>query len=321
MAYFARKLTGRCGDGFERGKGNVSHAVATDTLPCRDKALCGAAPGRLSNGWAQPDQVERVTCVRCSARLQGGGHHGRRAREQSTLTRDTLETAEGACVDAFDGSYCGAARSSRKVRWCWYGDEDGGQVWTAAHGDFYLEVNRTTGRCEIAEWDDESADIGRSLWEAHHPDESVDTLQRIVENALAALRGDDSVASSTPLDAMSSELLALLQRAGRLTIRDALRSAERHELHESAALIVLAGIAREPGYRVVRYYVDRSSATARLLDEAELRDVIEQRFVRGTGGCSRAASIEVVWATSVSAAIAGNNAAEATEREATEHIQ
>lgn len=292
MVYFARKLTGRCVDGFERGKGKVSHAVATDTLPCREKALCGAAPGRLSNGWAQPDQVERVTCVRCSARLQkAAASHG--------------------------------AMKSGTIRWCWYGTDDGGQVWTAASGTFYLEVNGTTGKCEIAEWDPESADIGRTLWEATQPTESVDGLQRIVEDALNTVRDTPSdqasdpvmstVASSAALNIMLGELLAILQSAGRLTLADALLSAARHKLHESASLIVLARVAADPSHHVTRYYVDRSGASARLLDEDELREVIEERFALEAGR-SRASAVEVVWATSFDAAVAANTTERAAER-------
>ncbi|HTU58923.1 MAG TPA: hypothetical protein VMF89_10830, partial [Polyangiales bacterium] len=103
MNYFARKLTGRCADGFERDKGKVLHAVTTDEVPSREKALCGAAPGRLSNGLARPDHAKGVTCVRCWARLQKGA------------------AANGAV-------------KPRGVRWCWYGADDGGQVWTAASG-------------------------------------------------------------------------------------------------------------------------------------------------------------------------------------------
>jgi len=286
MIYFARKLTGRCADGFECDKGKVSHAVATAAFPCREKALCGAAPGRLSNGWAQPDHAKGVTCARCSARLQRG------------------------------------AAAARDIRWWRYGPDDGGQVWTAASGAFYLEVNGTTGRCEIAEWDAESADIGRTLWEANHPTESLEGLQRLVEDALPAVRRDTSsdqeldpvmatVANSNALNAVLGELLTVLQSAGRLTLKDALLSAERHKLHESAALIVLSRIATDPSYRVARYYVDRSGVAARLLDEDELREVIEERFARGTGS-SRASFIEVVWATSVAAALAAEVTQELT---------
>lgn len=81
----------------------------------------------------------------------------------------------------------------KDIRWCWYGDEDGGQVWTAASGAFYLEVNGATGRCEIAEWDDDSADIGRTLWEQTQAEASVDVLQRFVESTLISLRVNATV--------------------------------------------------------------------------------------------------------------------------------
>jgi hypothetical protein len=231
-----------------------------------------------------------VTCARCSSRLQKGA---------------------AALGDM----------KSRRIRWCWYGTDDGGQVWTAASGTFYLEVNGTTGKCEIAEWDPES--VGRTLWEATHPTDSVDGLQRIVEDALNTVCRDtpsdqeldpvmSTVANSAALNVMLGELLAILQSAGRLTLADALLSAARHKLHESASLIVLARIATDPSHHVTRYYVDRSGAAARLLDEDELREVIEERFAREAGR-SRASTVEVVWATSVIAAIAGNTA-EASER-------
>ncbi|HTU61349.1 MAG TPA: hypothetical protein VMF89_23000, partial [Polyangiales bacterium] len=186
-----------------------------------------------------------------------------------------------------------------------------------------LEVNGSTGRCEIAEWDPESADIGRTLWEAIHPAESVDGLQRIAEDALTAVRREtrsdqeldpvmSTVANPGALNVMLGELLALLQSAGRLTLADALLSAARHKLHESASLIVLARIAADPSHHVTRYYVDRSGAAARLLDEAELREVIEERLARGTAR-SRATTVEVVWATSVDAAVAASSSGRAAE--------
>ena len=70
----------------------------------------------------------------------------------------------------------------------WHPYEDGDQVWTAENGSFYMEVDGSTGRCEIAEWEPESGEIGSTVWE--HVDTagaSVDVLKRHVERNLVAV--------------------------------------------------------------------------------------------------------------------------------------
>ncbi len=59
-------LAGRCRDGRQADGGHLWHAVSGW------KALCGAAPGRRSAGWAPWDEAERthqVTCPRCKKAL------------------------------------------------------------------------------------------------------------------------------------------------------------------------------------------------------------------------------------------------------------
>ena len=63
--YRARILTGRCRTGSERG-GTKAHAVAGDSDWAT--ALCGAKPGRLSNGWSDFRPTE-ITCPKCIAKL------------------------------------------------------------------------------------------------------------------------------------------------------------------------------------------------------------------------------------------------------------
>lgn len=71
-----------------------------------------------------------------------------------------------------------------KAKWSRY--EDSQQVWTAIVGPFYLDVDGETGDCEIAEWDAESASIGRTLWEHHTPPPcDVVDLMRLTEDELA----------------------------------------------------------------------------------------------------------------------------------------
>jgi hypothetical protein len=60
------RLTGRCANGAERDGGRRSHVVLTPRRqPQWETALCGATPGRLSNGWVEVDGAEQPTCPRC----------------------------------------------------------------------------------------------------------------------------------------------------------------------------------------------------------------------------------------------------------------
>jgi len=77
--YEALTLTGRCANGAERDRGKLYHAVPIgninlDTFHDSNwgKAMCGAEPGRRSNGWSDCKGRE-VTCPRCAKRLAGGG--------------------------------------------------------------------------------------------------------------------------------------------------------------------------------------------------------------------------------------------------------
>lgn len=74
---FLARLTGRCADGAERDGGRKIHAVMVEPglglpTPCYATALCGAKPGRLSNGWVEVDGPETPTCPRCRARAEKG---------------------------------------------------------------------------------------------------------------------------------------------------------------------------------------------------------------------------------------------------------
>src|SRR5262245_9655428 len=64
------RLAGRCSDGAERDGGRKIHVILAEGIalpfPCYATALCGAKPGRLSNGWVEVDGAEQPTCPRCA---------------------------------------------------------------------------------------------------------------------------------------------------------------------------------------------------------------------------------------------------------------
>lgn len=190
---FARKLTGRCCNGLERDGGKHLHAVASEELPCRDKALCGAKPGRLSSGWSDATNLKSVSCGRCLARLARARGRGR------DVPAGAVELAKPA---------------SAEIRWHWYGEDDGGQVWTTACGEFYLEVNGANGRCEIAEWDADSGSIGEILWEVTWERETVQSLQARVEAALPQVMAAGHDQSETQCGSETSD------RPGTLLVRE-----------------------------------------------------------------------------------------------------
>lgn len=64
------RLTGRCADGAERDGGRVTHVVVVDGSPAWGTALCGAKPGRLSNGFVESDGTEVPSCPRCRAKAE-----------------------------------------------------------------------------------------------------------------------------------------------------------------------------------------------------------------------------------------------------------
>lgn len=69
LIMFFSELTGRCRSGAENG-GTRIHAIdAFDTYPSFAKAICGAKPGRLSNGWSGY-RAEQPTCPRCIKKLE-----------------------------------------------------------------------------------------------------------------------------------------------------------------------------------------------------------------------------------------------------------
>lgn len=80
------KLSGRCSDGAERGRGRVVHLIATTPSTLRIhslslRAFCGAKPGRLSGvGWTETDGP--ITCKRCRARLDASMKRSMRRMER-----------------------------------------------------------------------------------------------------------------------------------------------------------------------------------------------------------------------------------------------
>lgn len=60
-------LTGRCWNGAERDHGRVVHVVDDDQI--FGPALCGAKPGKRSNGWSEYPH-EKPTCPRCIKKLE-----------------------------------------------------------------------------------------------------------------------------------------------------------------------------------------------------------------------------------------------------------
>ena len=86
------RLTGRCRTGSERG-GFKTHAVlaVNGFLGSADfsTALCGAKPGRLSNGWVEVDGPEATTCRRCQRKAE---EHAAETRLRADNARRGLES-------------------------------------------------------------------------------------------------------------------------------------------------------------------------------------------------------------------------------------
>ena len=72
--YRIRRLTGRCANGAERDGGSRWHAIN----PATHKSLCGAKPGRRSNGWGW-EHGDDVTCPRCLAVIESAERRARLA--------------------------------------------------------------------------------------------------------------------------------------------------------------------------------------------------------------------------------------------------
>ena len=60
------RLSGRCANGAERDGGRRLHVIEEDSVYGR--AVCGARPGKRSNGWDEVDGAETPTCPRCLAK-------------------------------------------------------------------------------------------------------------------------------------------------------------------------------------------------------------------------------------------------------------
>jgi hypothetical protein len=93
--FVIRYLAGRCWNGAQRDAGRLYHAVAANEDGF-GKAVCGAVPGRRSNGWAAPawDEAE-VTCPKCRKRLA--------ALEARKAPRTAWQPGDGVLVDGADG--------------------------------------------------------------------------------------------------------------------------------------------------------------------------------------------------------------------------
>lgn len=74
-------LTGRCANGWQRDSGTLYHAVPGTSE--WSKALCGAQPGRRSNGWSDY-RAAAPTCPRCLAVL------AKRQQQLSTQTTGVI---------------------------------------------------------------------------------------------------------------------------------------------------------------------------------------------------------------------------------------
>lgn len=68
-------LAGRCANGYERGQGQVVHAIECSEDELRfgirsyAHALCGKTHGARSAGWCNRRSLE-VTCPKCLKKLQ-----------------------------------------------------------------------------------------------------------------------------------------------------------------------------------------------------------------------------------------------------------
>ena len=62
------RLAGRCRNGMERDGGKLLHLVDDGDLPHFGKAICGAKPGKRSNGWHTPLNEGQNKCTRCEKR-------------------------------------------------------------------------------------------------------------------------------------------------------------------------------------------------------------------------------------------------------------
>lgn len=73
--YQAVRMMGRCSNGNEADGGRKYHALRKDGL--NHQAVCGAAPGPRSAGWADyPDAVRPVadvSCPRCRTAMRKFG--------------------------------------------------------------------------------------------------------------------------------------------------------------------------------------------------------------------------------------------------------
>jgi type I restriction enzyme R subunit len=108
--------------------------------------------------------------------------------------------------------------------------------------------------------------------------------------------------SSDPRDRLGVSLLEHVERRGRVTLGDALRTAAAEGLSDDDALAAVERLARPRAAALERFYVDRSGSEARIASPDEVRERATE--ASNTWG-DWASSVEVVWAANEHEALAG----------------
>lgn len=67
--YYARLKSGRAFNGASRDAGMITHAVASDSYPNWNTALCGTKPGSRGNGWQESETSNEITCPKCLKKI------------------------------------------------------------------------------------------------------------------------------------------------------------------------------------------------------------------------------------------------------------
>jgi DNA-directed RNA polymerase subunit RPC12/RpoP len=92
--YEALTLTGRCANGAERDRGKLYHAVAYHEGLLYGyyghPAVCGAKPGRRSNGWSDCKGRD-VTCPRCAKKLEKERQEREQADAEAAQSKRQME--------------------------------------------------------------------------------------------------------------------------------------------------------------------------------------------------------------------------------------
>jgi type I restriction enzyme R subunit len=99
--------------------------------------------------------------------------------------------------------------------------------------------------------------------------------------------------SQDPRNSLGLVLLSMLEQQRRLTLGDVLRAAANARLTDADGLAAIERIARPRVSDLRRFYVDHSGATARLVDDNEIR---ERLAASPTDRAAWTSQVEVVWA-------------------------